>query len=224
MRANVQHIRGADKARHLKDDDFEVSLCSTISSGALPQARTPTRAQEVTKYPLQNPCPPRNQSWITIENACIPIKDSPAVRQSIIQQPTADAGYDGDLTRRHHESSPATDNPAFDQKFAESVFSEFDLGPENSEDDVIQQGGDKRITVEYIGRALRAGYEIPRPAVTKVGGQTVTEQEGVFFQRVVGTLFGCKIYEATWKLVYLMPNSPGKTGVPDLAVETRNAP
>jgi len=64
---------------------------------------------------------------------------------------------------------------------------------------------------------MRAGYEIPRPAVQSVGNQTATEVAGEYVMEQVGNYFGLPIFAARWHLEYALPAAPGNiSGPPNL--------
>jgi hypothetical protein len=192
------HNRGSARLTDLARDDVFVSLCGSAGAATVSpnNRRSQPRSRERSKGNFKNEKPRPEQSWLNYESSVIPYRNRPAVRQSILQPPDRDdGGYIMD------SGTPST------------VFNYGSSGA--TVPDVIQVGGAGRHGVRFIGRAKRAGHQIGRPRVLRVGNKPVVERSSRFLERAVGNFFGIPVYEAMWDLDYLISNSPGVVKPPD---------
>ena len=127
------------------------------------------------------------RSWLYFKAYFLPVRERKVVRQSTMEEPDDESGANLQSTEGMTFPTPSGTATA----------------------DVIQQGGKSSYSVRYIGHANRAGYLIPRPALTSIGGQPATETGGKFLCRQVGLYFGVPVYAAAWMIDYSLPNSPG---------------
>ena len=79
--------------------------------------------------------------------------------------------------------------------------------------DRIQIGGAPRYSIRMVGRAIRAGHQIPVPKLVNVGTQTPIELRNVFMQYEIDNFFGVPVYGARWSIDYLLPEAPGLVAV-----------
>ncbi len=80
--------------------------------------------------------------------------------------------------------------------------------------DVLQESGTGSYQVAYVGYAERVGYEIPRPNITSIGGQTPVESESTFILEQTGVVFGVPVFRAEWQMIYELPNNPSQVSGP----------
>ena len=84
-----------------------------------------------------------------------------------------------------------------------------DTLPGGSGDDVIQISGETSYGVSLEGFGRRAGSPIPMPSVEKVGTRDAIEIRSSFGQRIVCECFGVPVYDAWWKIDYIIDGPPG---------------
>lgn len=147
--------------------------------------------QGPTYQPLVNQCPPAGRSWLAYSNSFVSNRERPVVRQSVMQTPDTESGQ-------------------YDPNDA----SGFQYPAKAGTDDTIQQGGRSRYYVTMVGHAHRVCYEVPRPRLQQIGGQTATEVQCVFSQEQGPNMLNLKTYKAFWAITYALPNSPGRLPPP----------
>jgi hypothetical protein len=188
--------------RDIAANDVIVDLCGTqavTSPNNLTKAsfRSPGESEAIN--PLKNTTPDPSYSWMEYDHAAIPYRQSPVVRQRHLQAPTqTDQGsYDLDVI-----GTPLSDLANYGHNTAGSI------------PDTLHQGGAASYGVRYIGKAQRAGHEIPRPKAVKVGNQTPIEIANRFIQKRVASFFGVGVYAAAWVIDYALPSNPGRVRIP----------
>ena len=187
--ADVFHERG-HAGLGIGSGDAIVDLCgaaSTLSTGG--PSETPSEPRPTFATTFKNDYPPPDTSYLKYDQTIVPSRERPVQRQSVLQvsESTSDLiGSDLD------EKTP------------------FSFGSPGGTSDVIQEGGRSRYSVQLIGSAMRAGYEIPRPSLESLGKQTATETYFKMMQTIVGNWFGVPIFQAMWVGDYALGNSPGQ--------------
>ena len=68
--------------------------------------------------------------------------------------------------------------------------------------------------VGIVGYAKRAGWEIPRPSLQSVGGQTAVEQASDFACELSEIALGVPVFKAAWSIWYSLAGSPGQVTPP----------
>lgn len=204
MNSSQLNNRGHARLRDVAANDAVISLCE-------PQKIvSPNNRQLVSQFvssfrsALVNGRPSPDKSWLEYESVCIPYRERPTVRQPIIQP-----------------EEPDTPTWELDTGIPPADFS-FST-PTSVTEDEIQVGGANRYGVRYCGKAQRAGHQIARPAVKRIGTETAVETEGKFMQRTVGNFFGVPVYEAMWDINYITEKSPGLLRPPNDLPEWVNA-
>lgn len=180
--------RGYAQLFHQPGSDAIVDLCG--AQGAIPWDAQPIplgQPQQGHGQGLVNQQPAPAQSWLHYENHIEIRRRRPTALQSPIQSP------DTDTQEWNPNDAQGTNYPA----------------PAGS-DAIIQVGGRSAYFAVMRGRAVRAGFEIPRPVLLAVGGQPATEIGGRFSQVRKGKHLGVEVYSAVWEIEYALPNSPGR--------------
>jgi hypothetical protein len=80
--------------------------------------------------------------------------------------------------------------------------------------DVIQQSGPGRYSLTFVGSAVRAGYQIPRPKVNTIGGQTPVETDAQYISEQLGVCFGIPVYRSSWAINYELAGVPSSLTPP----------
>lgn len=156
---------------------------------------TYTPSEPAPVYPRQvfkNTKPSPGESYVDYKNAIVPYRERPVQRQAFLQS----AESTSDLIGRDLVEN-----------------AKFSFGKSGGTSDVIQEGGRGRYTVALVGSAIRAGYEIPRPSLESVGGQTTVEVTAKMMQEVIGNWLGVPVYRAAWAMVYAVGNAPGNVAI-----------
>jgi hypothetical protein len=169
------------------DADIIVDLCRP----QLPYFQAATTRPNEPQYAqsqYKNQQPPKDSSWLDFQNQLQPGRTVPTARQPTMQTP-----------QQSDEVEDIINNAVFGYS-----------GPAGTSD-TIQQAGRPMYEVTMYGAARRVGYEIPRPGLIAVGGQTPVEVASVFDMRDEGDHFGVRVYSAAWAVTYMLPNSPGDT-------------
>lgn len=184
---NTSGVRGYANLRHSAATDVIIDVClgaqfpTLANTEGLPAVQQGTSTQKK----LQNQTPQPEQSWLQYEAEVAIDRERPVVRQSILQAPDA-ADQDFNPQDTHDLTYPQPGGTS----------------------DILQQGGRGRYTARLTGFAKRAGYPIPKPAVTTVGVASATETGGRFKCKIVGNALGVPIYGAAWDIEYALSNSP----------------
>lgn len=183
--ANAQGPRGL--AGMVGGVDIIIDLCR----GPIQQTVEPVGPPPATPYDIsggfKNTPPTPETSYLQYAMNVEPYRVRPVTRQAIMQAPDT-------------ESSSGMSEMGTQTSF------KYPTG--TSTPDIIQEGGQSRYGVRITGHAIRAGFEIPRPAVTKFGGETATERSGRFVSRATANALGVPVYSAAWDIDYALPATP----------------
>lgn len=193
--ADVFHERGHAKLGILAGDAI-IDLCGGASNTAASNVTSKTKGESSPTYGnaiFRNTVPPAEKSFLKYMNMIVPGRANPVQRQSFLQSPASPGEMKG--------SDPTAAVPLI-------------FGKPNGTSDVIQQGGRPRYTVQIVGSAERAGYQVPRPSLESVGGQQAIEIDFKMMQEAVGNLLGVTLYKAYWIGTYVVGNGPGVVDVP----------
>ena len=187
--------RGHAQLADIPANDVVVNLC-TFPTATYPNnlVQVP-RTQSSERAVIVNKMPNAEKSYKRFRHAVMPSAERPVVVQSTLQSPGEDNGF------WPIDSPPPPD---------------FSMGTASSGRiaDTIQQSGDARHSIDYVGVAERAGFPPPRPKVEKVGNLNAFEQSGKFMVELVEVLFSVPIYRAAWNLRYKLVGPPGRIETP----------
>jgi hypothetical protein len=199
--SDVFYSRGLAGLAQPANTDVIVDLCGagiTIPwTGTQPPAAPRTSTGPLT---VRNQRPDPRRSFLSYKMRAAVRRERYLARQKPMQSPPTDGvggggnqlGTDGVRFNDGSSSSPVTP-------------------------DTIQQSSSPSYEVLYVGSATRAGYEIPRPAVTTIGGQTAVESEGKWATEQLGVYFGVPVFQAVWAIKYLLAGPPsGISGPPNI--------
>ena len=155
----------------------------TWSSG---EAALPDKAIK-SRLLLKNTTPSEDSSWLEYHSLLIIHRDRTVVRQVILQ-------------------SPEPEDTNYYQNSIGQLNYQLTTGGTN---DIAQRSGKSRYTANLIGSARRAGYPIPRPALTTIGTATETEEDGEFITTIEDNALGVPVYAARWNIHYNLDGPPG---------------
>lgn len=209
---DIQRVQGRLGLGHSPQGEVIVNLCTTNTSvDHNSPARVGDRSIKAALF-LDSECPPERYSWIKYDNK-FRIVEYPAVAENRPLKPqrstsdairAAAAALTGSTTSTAMADLPGSSTP--DRKR-------------------YNRRAPSRWTIEMTGSAMRAGYGIPQPKITKVGGQKVhLSDEGAGFEFTLLTHSGgCPIYAAKWQLIYYIEGNPAgdllinmeSTGIPN---------
>lgn len=186
--ANTTTTRGYANLSHPATADAIIDVCLGVQFASLQdtQGVRPGEQSTNTQRKLQNETPDAEKSWLEYDANVTIDRERPVVRQSILQAPdAADANF----------------NPQDTGGLQYQAASGYD--------DILQESGRSRYTARLTGHAKRAGYPIPKPALTSVGAATTTETGGRFMCKIAGNWLGVPLYVAAWDIEYGLDKSPG---------------
>lgn len=139
-----------------------------------------------------NEKPPPQYSYLLFENRVIAGRKQPVSRQSRIQGPEVRAPENPDMRRDEPFNWGIEQRPALPDK--------------------LQVGGKGRYTLTMFGRAIRAGYPIPRPALEPVNlgdpNDRPVETGGAFEMTQTDNGIGIPIFKAAWWLEFAVSGPP----------------
>lgn len=181
-----QSQRGWAGMLHSANTDSIQDLCAPIQQLSQNNYQNQGTTNRPSLLPIRNVRPDPKNSWLKYTNRIQTYRDRAVVRQRILQA-------------KDDDQLPFEVNGTTGMVYPAS----------GGIDDVIQEGARGSYYVTMIGRAARAGWEIPRPKYATVGTIAATEIGGEFEQAITGNWFGVPIYQAVWNLRYALPNSPG---------------
>jgi hypothetical protein len=194
---------GSTGIKTLAANDSITDLCGLGTTSPLAneavntvaQPTFPNVAQLDAIYP-RNIAPRSDVSFKDYQNAIYPYSNSPTVRQSILQAPTADV------------TANATGG-------APSAITQFAMAAVNTTADILQMGGARRMGALIVGYAERYAYPVQRPSFSKIGTMDgAKEVDATFSNRIVGNALGIPLYRGEWAIRYDLPNSPTTTMPP----------
>ncbi len=179
-------------------NDVIIDLCNvglTVPwNGTLNPAVQPVR---IGTGVFKNEKPQPNQSYLKYNITFKSYADSPTVRQSPMQASESDSASGNMLDTYGLQFPPR------------ATGSSLPLVP-----DTIQRSGPVRYGFGMSGSAIRAGYPIPRPKVTSVGGQVPVERSAEYHCEDMGSSFGVPVYGAAWQVDYELPSPPSSVDPP----------
>lgn len=193
LRQTAFNPYGSREIKHDATMDTIIDLCSspTIPTYATNGREVPWARPELRGVLVNQP-PPPDQSYMSYDLAVVNQKEAEVARHSYLQAPTSESATGFPLERGG-----------------------YDGGQDNIVSDVVQDSGGARNSFWLVGSAVRAGYQVARPAVTNVAGQTPTPAGGWHSQRVLGNYFGLPVYSAKFAYRYMLPQTPHGVSAPD---------
>lgn len=194
---NIRTYNGTAKLTTGPQDDAIIDLChqTPIPLSQKPYLYSVKNDTNRTDL-IRNPYPDPVNSWLDYKDSIESDTDKPAYSQSIVQPDT-----DVTIPDQPEATNEMTEPPA---SAAASSGSGVSAG-----EDIIDKSGNKRHTIVYSGSAQRAGYAIPRPSLNAAVGPQLTEYKSYVRIWKSGTYFGVPIWNAKWKIIYLLPKGPG---------------
>lgn len=170
------------------NQDAIVDLCGNTTLPLMGYNSAPVDDQpKQPASPLTNYQPRKSTSYAQFRNVVIPSRKVPVERHAVLQ--TASTDYiSGDAIGGERFAYNTTDRTK----------------------DTLQIQGTPQYSVRIVGQALRAGYEIPRPALPMFGNKPTTEVSGTFMCEVAGNYFGVAVYRAAWDISYIVDGCPGE--------------
>lgn len=184
---------GVSNIGHLASQDVIIDLCGSFGETQISIEPQQQSGEAIAKKVLENEKPPPETSYMAYEANMVPYR-----RRTVVQQQVSQAGD--------------KDEPTSDGRSSQD---QFDFGKPGGVSDIIQTGGRSRNGVIFSGTAVRAGFEIPRPRIAKIGGQTPVEKSSKHRLKLVGDHFGQPVYQLNWLIDYSVPNSPGAVSATD---------
>lgn len=86
---------------------------------------------------------------------------------------------------------------------------------------LIQRRAAPLYACRLVGNAVRVGFEIPQPVLSRIGNQQAVPAnlDGDGFSQWISGNNGQPVYSARWSLRYVFPASPGTLGTPPNAID-----
>lgn len=192
---DLQSPRGAAKWKHGPADDPIVSTCEPgkpVINGDVAVCKPGKKRRPM----LRNECPRPEQSYLDYRMAVSPGRARPLIRQAILQSP---------------------DDPTAGETEYMGDTNGVNYGAKKGTSDILQETGTGRYSYTLSGYAIRAGYQVPRPKLRKIGDATAQPVERGSYFRVfpVANLLGVPVYVARWVQWYYGPHSPRKVDAQD---------
>jgi hypothetical protein len=179
-------------------NDVIIDLCNTgLTIPWNGTIKPPTQAVYIQPGLFKNERPPADRSYLEYKTGFAIENERPVTRQAPQQASEGDQG-----------SGNMYDTSAI-QFPARQTGSSLSLSP-----DTLQSGGPGQYSLTFYGSAKRAGYQIPRPRVVSVGGQTPVEKTAKYICEHMGSCFGVPVFRAIWSILYLLPSSPSSVDPP----------
>lgn len=200
LQGSMFNQRGNAQLQDIAQNDVLVSLCESPGTSVsynnlqgFETVLTPVPPRTATRTVLKNDPPSPGESWMEFESTIVPQREAPVVRQGILQE--VEELAPGWLLEQELDNLP----PEF-----------FEAPKRNPAPDILQQSGAGRYSIWIVGRGVRAGHKIPRPAILQVGNRPAVESWGIFPNGVVGNYFGVPVYWAQWAIQYYLDRAPGR--------------
>lgn len=171
-------------------DDVVVNLCSNTNTQSTVNGNTtyPTWPKANT-YGYQNSPPDQNYSYLEYYMFTEAENVRPTASQSILQKPESEGGSVTML-----------------DVVTGAIFSQ-DSGDRRIKN-IIQQSSTSTCYVWLKGHAKRAGFAIPKPQITSIGGQSPVLIYDYFKNKQTANALGVPIFGAEWALKYAVPGIP----------------
>lgn len=196
--------RGTAKLRHIPTDDILLDLCNANRQSQLNTNPIPTQTRRLSTAAAiaDLGCPQPDQSWIYYDCKVEFKVDDKVVEHKPLPVPSSSTVVPIGV-------------PPSNPNFVGPVYAWATVLPHVPES-VIHRRTEDSIEVYLVGKALRACYDIPAPAIAKIGDMAVVESnrtdhgEG-FKTWVQHDYFGISVIAAQWKIRYILPTRPKTT-------------
>jgi len=197
--ANVQRPRGFANLFD-RNEDVIIGLCSTqgfVSPGDDPEVNPPSDKQDPT---ITSDAPPPGRSWLNFQNDIFIEEDTNTATHRRLSEPKSysqmpsDQAYLNSQVGNLASFSPGYSGASQDRKVS-----------------VLQTRGEPHYNVVLEGRAVRAVYGIPIPALLQIGGlamQNQRPQSRRFKYKEFRTADNLPMYAAVWQIKYSIPGIP----------------
>lgn len=181
-------------AHHSTSMDAIIDLCVSDTVKTREPGQQYTSGRKNYKMSLRNDMPKPKDSYIMYENEVIPRQQSPVTKTSVLQEPPK------------KEKKGAIPDDGYIDKDG------FIIHPDNPYTwrDVIETDGGPSTSVRLKGRAIRAGYEVPKPKMIEIGGEPTHEVDAIYVMKPVANWLGVPIFAAEWDIEYLLEKPPKK--------------
>lgn len=188
--SNVTDQRGYANMQHLASNDAIVDPCGTSYTIPWNAATTekPQKAED-SRLLLKNETPDPERSWLGYDARIYIRRDRRLVRQAILQ-------------------APDPEDPDYNQIATDAL----NYPATGGTPDIAQRSGKSTYTAILAGWARRAGFQIPRPALTKIGtanANEVSDPPAEFMQRISDNALGVPVFTAHWCIKYALDGPPG---------------
>jgi hypothetical protein len=184
--ANITDQRGYANLQHVPTNDAIVDPCGSTPSIPWDVTSPKPLYPQDTRLLLKNETPTVDKSWLDYQCVLMIERERAVVRHAILQ-------------------TPEEDDPKWNQNSGEQVNYPATAG----DPDIAQRSGQARYYARLVGLARRAGYPIPKPAITAVGLATATESGGDFKTWLESNALGVSVYAAEWDIMYTLDKPPG---------------
>lgn len=210
--AEIQGNRGVAGLKHKKTDDVLIDFC--------PEPITYPQQTYLAQEPVRNTalvafnCPPQESSWLDYKFKTQIIRESGAVFTRFLGPGDSTAQDQDDVT----DSLIGVDEVGT-LNLGGLIGNVLTFAANNVKPNVFTDRGASAIKLIFEGYALRVGFHIPIPGVTKVNGQpAVVDVEQIMPSQFIRWSGSCPVYMAAWRRVYLLPGGANQTwevdGVP----------
>jgi len=188
--------RGVSGLQNYPSMDAIVDLCGGSPSSTGTNGDLVSQEGSSTTQTFKNTKPRPEESYLHYKARLTPYKRTPTYRQKR-------------QTKDENSNWTSDWNPR-----SESPFN-FPGRTSAANDDVILQRGVAGVDVIFEGAAIRAGYQVPRPAVNSIGGVPAVEEVAIYPSGFIGNYFGVPVYGAAWKILYRLGSLPSNLNLPD---------
>lgn len=171
------------------EEDMILSFCDPTQSFAYPNDTMGAAPTAPTCDPINENCPEAKDSWLMFDVNVEQYEQTYNVWHKRLD-PRGGTSFGSTLTKtsvgNNLGSSPGAGAPPIKQSRSGTTY-----------------------RLRYSGRALRLGYQIPRPILLSYGGLPTTPEGTLRFkQKKTKTYEGCPLYQAEWEGFYIIEGYP----------------
>jgi hypothetical protein len=194
------HNRGNSRLLDISSNDIEINLCGA------PIPIIPNNLQRLVPIP---PVPPLKQLPQTVPK----------------EEKTSFLGYNHQV--QIHKKINAKAQKVIQDSLDETGPWDIDSGiprrggvlhgyrEGDAVDDIIQRSGTPSFGLRFAGRARRAGFEMPQPSVSKVGGRNAILRNSMMGQAQTALAFGVPVFDSWWIMDYILDGPPVQVKTPN---------
>ena len=194
--SEVVDVRGNAKMSHLAGNDVIINLCTGDPISPSQEQGVVREDTSQDEEILTPKCPPASESWLKFKNDFLIVEDTEVIQHKFLgraksKNEVVDSGYSD-------ESDPDPQLPN-SQSY------------DSPNDYAYQIRGPGTYVLRMFGYALRLGFPIGVPIITRIGDKVPVIKNKQFKTKKLAHTSNCTLYTASWVIDYYLDGPPTGT-------------